>query len=238
MDITGKKVTLHDMCLRDGMHAKRHQISPEQMGAVASALDEAGVPLIEVTHGDGLGGASVNYGFPAASDEEYLRAVVPKMKNAKISALLLPGIGTVEHLHMVKDCGVHTVRVATHCTEADVSEQHISSARKNGIRYGRFSHDGAHGWAGRNPRAGEIDGILRCQLHLLHRFCGLHVARRRHRAHRFTPGRTQTRNRTGISRPPQSGHGRRQFTGCGGRRCEPYRWVRGGLGRRCGQYTA
>ena len=133
MDIKGKKVTLHDMCLRDGMHAKRHQISPEQMGAVACALDEAGVPLIEVTHGDGLGGASVNYGFPAASDEEYLRAVVPKMKNAKISALLLPGIGTVEHLHMVKDCGVHTVRVATHCTEADVSEQHISSAAKMGF---------------------------------------------------------------------------------------------------------
>ena len=133
MDIQGKKVTLHDMCLRDGMHAKRHQITPEQMGAVACALDEAGVPLIEVTHGDGLGGASVNYGFPAASDEEYLRAVVPHMKNAKISALLLPGIGTVEHLHMVKDCGVHTVRVATHCTEADVSEQHIGSAAKMGF---------------------------------------------------------------------------------------------------------
>ena len=133
MDLKGKKVTLHDMCLRDGMHAKQHQISPEQMGAVACALDEAGVPLIEVTHGDGLGGASVNYGFPAASDEEYLRTVVPMMKNAKISALLLPGIGTVEHLHMVKDCGVHTVRVATHCTEADVSEQHISSAAKLGF---------------------------------------------------------------------------------------------------------
>ena len=133
MDLKGKKVTLHDMCLRDGMHAKQHQISPEQMGAVACALDEAGVPLIEVTHGDGLGGASVNYGFPAASDEEYLRTVVPLMKNAKISALLLPGIGTVEHLHMVKDCGVHTVRVATHCTEADVSEQHISSAAKLGF---------------------------------------------------------------------------------------------------------
>mgnify|MGYP003657600316 CR=1 FL=1 len=133
MDLTGKRVTLHDMSLRDGMHAKAHQISPEQMVTVAKALDEAGVPLIEVTHGDGLGGASVNYGFPAASDEEYLRAVVPEMKQAKISALLIPGIGTVEHLHMIKDCGVTTVRVATHCTEADVSEQHIGTACKLGF---------------------------------------------------------------------------------------------------------
>lgn len=133
MDLRGKTVTLHDMCLRDGMHAKAHQITPEQMVTVARALDDAGVPLIEVTHGDGLGGASVNYGFPAATDEEYLRAVVPEMKQAKISALLLPGIGTVEHLHMIKDCGVNTVRVATHCTEADVSEQHISTARELGF---------------------------------------------------------------------------------------------------------
>ncbi len=128
MDLSGKKVILHDMCLRDGMHAKRHQISIEQMVAVATALDEAGVPLIEVTHGDGLGGASINYGFPANSDEEYLKAVIPHMKNARVSALLLPGIGTVDHLRMAKDCGVQTIRVATHCTEADVSEQHISLA--------------------------------------------------------------------------------------------------------------
>jgi 4-hydroxy-2-oxovalerate/4-hydroxy-2-oxohexanoate aldolase len=93
-------------------------------------MDAAGMPLIEVTHGDGLGGASVNYGFPAHSDEEYLKAVVPKMKNAKISALLLPGIGTVDHLKMARDCGVSTIRVATHCTEADVSEQHIGMAAK------------------------------------------------------------------------------------------------------------
>lgn len=133
MNLRGRKVTLHDMCLRDGMHPKAHQISIEQMVAIASALDEAGVPLIEVTHGDGLGGASVNYGFPAHTDEEYLRAVVPHMKRAGISALLLPGIGTVEHLHMARDCGVRTIRVATHCTEADVSEQHISRARKLGL---------------------------------------------------------------------------------------------------------
>jgi len=130
MDLTGKKVTLHDMCLRDGMHAKRHQITVEQMIEVATALDAAGIPLIEVTHGDGLGGASVNYGFPAASDEEYLGAVIPKLTNARVSALLLPGIGTVDHLRMAKDIGVHTIRVATHCTEADVAEQHIELARE------------------------------------------------------------------------------------------------------------
>lgn len=130
MNLNGKKVTLHDMSLRDGMHAKRHQISLDEMVSIATAMDEAGMPLIEVTHGDGLGGASVNYGFPAHSDEEYLNAVVPKMKNAKISALLLPGIGTVDHLKMAKDCGVSTIRVATHCTEADVSEQHIGLAAK------------------------------------------------------------------------------------------------------------
>jgi len=133
MNLSGKHVILHDMCLRDGMHPKAHQITPEQMITVARALDAAGVPLIEVTHGDGLGGASVTYGFPAASDEEYLRAVVPEMKQAKISALLIPGIGTVEHLHLAKECGVQTVRIATHCTEADVSEQHIGTAAKLGF---------------------------------------------------------------------------------------------------------
>jgi len=100
------------------------------MKHIAQGLDEAGVPLIEVTHGDGLGGSSVNYGFPAHSDEEYLSAVVPLMKRAKVSALLIPGIGTVDHLLMAHGLGVNTIRVATHCTEADVSEQHITAARK------------------------------------------------------------------------------------------------------------
>ncbi len=131
--ITGKEVVLHDMTLRDGMHPKRHQMTLEQMVSVATGLDEAGVPLIEVTHGDGMGGASVNYGFPLHSDEEYLRAVVPRLKRSRVSALLLPGIGTVDDLALAVDCGVSTVRVATHCTEADVSEQHIASARKRGL---------------------------------------------------------------------------------------------------------
>jgi 4-hydroxy-2-oxovalerate/4-hydroxy-2-oxohexanoate aldolase len=133
MTLQGKKVVLHDMTLRDGMHPKRHQITLAQMQSIASGLDAAGVPLIEVTHGDGLGGSSLNYGFPAHSDEEYLAAVIPQMKNAKVSALLLPGIGTLDHLRMARDLGVNTIRVATHCTEADVSEQHIGMSRKLGL---------------------------------------------------------------------------------------------------------
>ncbi|QOT80909.1 4-hydroxy-2-oxovalerate aldolase [Cupriavidus basilensis] len=128
-----QRITVHDMTLRDGMHPKRHQISLDQMKTIARGLDDAGVPLIEVTHGDGLGGASVNYGFPAHSDEEYLQAVLGELKQAKVSALLLPGIGTIEHLRMAHELGVHTIRVATHCTEADVSEQHIGMARKLGM---------------------------------------------------------------------------------------------------------
>jgi 4-hydroxy-2-oxovalerate/4-hydroxy-2-oxohexanoate aldolase len=133
MTLKGKKVTVHDMTLRDGMHPKRHQMTLEQMKSIAQGLDNAGVPLIEVTHGDGLGGSSVNYGFPAHTDEEYLGAVIPLMQRAKVSALLLPGIGTVDHLKMARELGVSTIRVATHCTEADVSEQHIGMARQLGM---------------------------------------------------------------------------------------------------------
>jgi 4-hydroxy-2-oxovalerate/4-hydroxy-2-oxohexanoate aldolase len=128
MDLRGRKITVHDMCLRDGMHPKRHQITVDQMVTIAKAMDAAGIPLIEVTHGDGLGGASVNYGFPAATDQEYLTAVCKVVRKTKVSALLLPGIGTVDHLKMAVDCGISTIRVATHCTEADVSEQHIGMA--------------------------------------------------------------------------------------------------------------
>ena len=133
MNLQGKNVLLHDMSLRDGMHAKRHQISIKQMVEVATGLDAAGVPLIEITHGDGLGGASLNYGLPAHSDEEYFSAVIPRLKQAKVSALLLPGIGTLDHLKMAHEHGVSTIRVATHCTEADVSGQHIGMAAKMGL---------------------------------------------------------------------------------------------------------
>lgn len=133
MTLKGIQVKTHDMSLRDGMHPKRHQISIEQMQKIAVGLDEAGVPLIEITHGDGLGGASVNYGFAAATDEQYLRAVIPLLRKSKVSALLIPGIGTVDHLKMAAACGIHTIRVATHCTEVDVSEQHIAAGRKLGL---------------------------------------------------------------------------------------------------------
>ena len=129
MDSHKKEITIHDMCLRDGMHAKRHQITVNEMVKISKAMDEAGIPMIEVTHGDGLGGASVTYGFPTAKDEEYLTAVCKEMKNAKISALLLPGIGTVDHIRMAVDCGISTIRIATHCTEADISQQHLAMAR-------------------------------------------------------------------------------------------------------------
>lgn len=126
-------IRIHEMALRDGMHPKRHQITTREMATVAVALDLAGVPLIEVTHGDGLAGSSINYGFGLHTDEEYLRAVIPKMKNATISALTLPGIGTVEDLEMAVEAGVGCLRVATHCTEADVSVQHIGMSRKLGV---------------------------------------------------------------------------------------------------------
>jgi len=105
-NLQGRKVLLHDMCLRDGMHAKGEQISVEQMVKVATALDDAGVPMLQVTHGAGLGGNSLQHGFALASNEEYLQAVVPLMKQAKISVLLIPGLGTMKELHSAYDCGL------------------------------------------------------------------------------------------------------------------------------------
>lgn len=131
--LKGRKVILHDMCLRDGMHAKREQISVEQMVKVATALDDAGVPYIQVTHGGGLGGNSLQHGFAPHTNEEYISAVAPLMKQAKISVLLIPGLGTMQELHSAYDCGARSVHVATHCTEADTSPQHIAYARKLGM---------------------------------------------------------------------------------------------------------
>ncbi len=131
--LKGRKVLLHDMCLRDGMHAKREQISVEQMVKVARGLDEAGVPLIQVTHGAGLGGNSLQHGFALHSNEEYLRAVSAVVERARISVLLIPGLGTMRELKSAYECGARSVHVATHCTEADTAPQHIAFARKLGM---------------------------------------------------------------------------------------------------------
>ena len=133
MNLKGKKIRLHDMSLRDGMHSIRHQFTLKNMQDLSQALDKARVPLIEVTHGDGLGGSSVNYGFGLHSDREYLEAVIPHLQHAKVSILLIPGISTIKDLKAIEDLGVSTVRVATHCTEADVAEQHIKYAAKQGF---------------------------------------------------------------------------------------------------------
>lgn len=128
-----KKIIINDVTLRDGMHALAHQYSVEQMVGIARKLDEANVDLIEVSHGDGLNGNSFNYGFSAHTEIEYLQGVKAELKHAKLAALLLPGIGTIEDMRHAREAGVDTIRIATHCTEADISAQHIATAREMGF---------------------------------------------------------------------------------------------------------
>ena len=128
-----RHITLIDSSLRDGMHAVGHQFTPDDAAAVATALNEARVPYVEVSHGDGLGGSSFNYGFAAADDGSYLDAASRVLTSSKLAVLLLPGIGTKTDLQMARDRGAQMVRVATHCTEADIAEQHIGLAKSLGM---------------------------------------------------------------------------------------------------------
>ena len=123
-------IRITDSSLRDGSHAKGHQFVEQMVRRVVAGLDGAGVPVVEVTHGDGLGGSSFNYGFSLESERTLIAAAVDEAKQAKIAALMLPGLGTKDDMRAVADLGVSVIRIATHCTEADIAIQHFGLARE------------------------------------------------------------------------------------------------------------
>jgi len=114
-------IRMTDTSLRDGSHAKAHQFTPEQVRSIVTALDAAGMPVIEVTHGDGLGGSSYNYGFSLTDEKVLMKEAAAAATRARIAALMLPGLGTVDDIRSCHDLGVSIIRVATHCTEADIA---------------------------------------------------------------------------------------------------------------------
>ncbi|MEA2254201.1 MAG: 4-hydroxy 2-oxovalerate aldolase [Solirubrobacteraceae bacterium] len=136
--MTGAAVRLADTTLRDGSHAVAHQFTEEQVRAVVRGLDDAGVTIIEVSHGDGIGGASFNYGFSHTPELQLIAAAAEEATQATIAVLLIPGLGTVGDLRAARSAGAGMVRIATHCTEADVSLEHFGVARDLGLQAAGF----------------------------------------------------------------------------------------------------
>ena len=133
-----RELKICDVSLRDGSHVIRHQFTQDQVSSIASALDGAGVHMVEVSHGDGLGGSSIQYGLSRVNEFDLIGAARSVLSRAKLTVLLLPGIGTREDLKTARELGAEVVRVATHCTEADVGEQHIRLARELGMEVAGF----------------------------------------------------------------------------------------------------
>ena len=161
-----RDVLITEVALRDGSHAVRHQFTVEQVTNVAKALDSANVPYIEVSHGDGLGGSSLQYGLSLVDEMKLIEAAASVVDQAKIAVLLIPGIGTMPQLKEAAQLGAKMARIATHVTEADVSQQHIATCKRarNGSRW--ISHDVSYGSSRKNCGTSEINGELRSRYRL------------------------------------------------------------------------
>ena len=156
-----RDVLITEVALRDGSHAVRHQFTVEQVTNVAKALDEANVPYIEVSHGDGLGGSSLQYGLSLTDEMELIEAAASVVEQAKIAVLLIPGIGTMPQLKEAARLGAKMARIATHVTEADVSHQHIALSERVRDGNSRIFNDVAYGSSRKNCRTSKINGKLR-----------------------------------------------------------------------------